>query len=68
MLLFAVIGAFGPTLFYQIYGSVRNPQPVIIALLMIKSTNSTATNALKFASMVSPSVTVADAITLKRLH
>jgi len=25
MLLFAVIGAFGPTLFYQIYGSVRYP-------------------------------------------
>ena len=27
MLLFAVIAAFGPTLFYQIYGSVRTPFP-----------------------------------------
>ena len=29
MLLFAVIAAFGPTLFYQIYGSVRRPPPLI---------------------------------------
>lgn len=27
MLLFAVIGAFAPTLFYQIYGTVRLPYP-----------------------------------------
>lgn len=29
MLLFAVIAAFGPTLFYQIYGSVSDSQPVV---------------------------------------
>jgi Ca2+:H+ antiporter len=30
MLLFAVIGAFGPTLFYQIYGSVSLPQTIYL--------------------------------------
>lgn len=30
MLLFAVIAAFGPTLFYQIYGSVSNSSPTYI--------------------------------------
>jgi Ca2+:H+ antiporter len=68
MLLFAVIGAFGPTLFYQIYGSVRNPAASYIAPLTIKSTNSTATNALNFTSIVSSNGTAADAITLKRQH
>jgi Ca2+:H+ antiporter len=28
MLLFAVIGAFAPTLFYQIYGTVCNLYPI----------------------------------------
>jgi Ca2+:H+ antiporter len=46
MLLFAVLGAFGPTLFYQIYGSViAIPLPRIIFWLTMYSTNSTATNA-----------------------
>jgi len=29
MLLFAVIAAFGPTLFYQIYGTVSRPRMFI---------------------------------------
>jgi Ca2+:H+ antiporter len=46
MLLFAVLGAFGPTLFYQIYGSViAIPLPRIIFQLTMYSTNSTAINA-----------------------
>ncbi len=32
MLLFAVIAAFGPTLFYKIYGSVSLPPPVNVSL------------------------------------
>ena len=30
MLLFAMLGAFGPTLFYQIYGPVRNLQSIFM--------------------------------------
>jgi Ca2+:H+ antiporter len=47
MLLFAVIAAFGPTLFYQIYGSVRYPTPHAAASLTQTSTNSIATNAFE---------------------
>jgi len=43
MLLFAVIGAFGPTLFYQIYGSVSTTLYASPTILIETSTNSTAT-------------------------
>ena len=45
MLLFATIAAFGPTLFYQIYGSVSNSRRSPVLLLMDHSTSSIATPA-----------------------
>ena len=42
MLLFAVIAAFGPTLFYQIYGSVSSQSVIPKLLLTVCSTNLTA--------------------------
>jgi Ca2+:H+ antiporter len=46
MLLFAVIGAFGPTLFYQIYGSVScTVNSIIASILTCHSTSSTVVNA-----------------------
>lgn len=69
MLLFAVIGAFGPTLFYQIYGSVR------IAFLLLKrplltdiSMNSTVTSVLNLIPLLPWSETAADATTRKHQH
>lgn len=46
MLLFAVIGAFGPTLFYQIYGSVSFVHIVGVIILTVNSTSSTVGNVL----------------------
>ena len=44
MLLFAVIGAFGPTLFYQIYGSVSKNIHIDGSPLTVDSTSSIAVN------------------------
>jgi Ca2+:H+ antiporter len=41
MLLFATIAAFGPTLFYQIYGTVGTPNVLLFQILIISSTSST---------------------------
>jgi Ca2+:H+ antiporter len=68
MLLFAVIGAFGPTLFYQIYGSVRQPHVSAFPSLTSASTNSTATNASALMSVVVKRGIAADAITPKYQH
>lgn len=43
MLLFAVIAAFGPTLFYQIYGSVSLCYTSSLQIITTSSTNSIAT-------------------------
>jgi Ca2+:H+ antiporter len=68
MLLFAVIGAFGPTLFYQIYGSVSHaPRPWIAPLNCI-STNLIVTNACTLANMCPSNETAADATIHRHLH
>ena len=48
MLLFAVIGAFGPTLFYQIYGSVSCILSIKSYILILASTNLIVANVLMF--------------------
>lgn len=62
MLLFAVIGVFGPTLFYQIYGSV-SPRIWLLLVSMLTgfSMNSTAETAVMVEQSRRTSVTVADA-------
>ena len=60
MLLFAMIAAFGPTLFYQIYGSVSSLVYLrVIAILTVLSTSSTAMLVLPKALLTE----IADAVT-----
>jgi Ca2+:H+ antiporter len=68
MLLFAVIGAFGPTLFYQIYGSVSLIPTSSIAPLKLISMSSTVTNVCTLADMCPSNETAVDAITHRHLH
>jgi Ca2+:H+ antiporter len=68
MLLFAVIGAFGPTLFYQIYGSVRISSCCHEHLLTALSMNSTATNVCTPVTVPHLSGTAADATTPRPRH
>ena len=65
MLLFAVIGAFGPTLFYQIYGSVSLFAPILGIPLIGYSTNLTVTNASPIITLMKTAI-VADATIHKR--
>ena len=67
MLLFAMIGAFSPTLFYQIYGSVSSWFPLRGPTLTFHSTNSNATNATQKTCGLAI-VTAADVSLLKRTH
>lgn len=63
MLLFAVIAAFGPTLFYQIYGSVSlMPLMQSLTLLTTCSTNSIATP----ASSPTQRMEIAAVVTIRR--
>ena len=48
MLLFAIIGAFSPTLFYQIYGSVSIFQSLHFTKLTVHSTSSTAVHVFTY--------------------
>lgn len=70
MLLFAVIGAFGPTLFYQIYGSVRTAPVAFCGKTPLThcSMSSTATNVSILVTLLPWSETAVDAITRRRQH
>jgi Ca2+:H+ antiporter len=65
MMLFAMIGAFGPTLFYQIYGSV-SPSVVCITQLLVLTSPSMNSNAINARSKSVPgTVTAGNASTHK---
>lgn len=66
MLLFAVIGCFSPTLFYEIYGSVSRTLPMLPMYLLTReiSMRSTVINAR--TSMASLWIAIADAASFHR--
>jgi len=69
MLLFAVIGAFGPTLFYQIYGSVSETLSALQIILTENSMNSVATIVFaKPLKLMSKTVTVDAATSVRFLR
>ena len=65
MLLFAIIGAFAPTLFYQIYGTVGNPHP---PLYMTANVHSCSMSSIVGNAMKKQPPTVRNAPSLRSLQ